>query len=152
MQTSPRILAISIATQRLELREGNCVVASWPVSTSGYGLGCEEGSLRTPLGRFRIWRKIGDGAVPGAVFKAREQTGAIGAEEDPEDLVQTRILWLDGLDGENANTRDRYIYIHGTNHESSIGTPCSHGCVRMRNEDVIALHEAVEEGDEVLIA
>ncbi len=108
--------------------------------------------MRTPLGRFRICEKIGDGAAVGAVFRGRGATGEFGGEDDPEDLVQTRILWLDGLDAENANTRERFIYIHGTNHEAAIGTACSHGCVRMRNADVIALFDAVEVGDEVRIS
>ena len=63
----------------------------------------------------------------------------------------TRILWLDGLDPENANTHERFIYIHGTNHEESIGEPASHGCIRMRNADVAALFEEVRIGTPVVI-
>jgi len=130
------------------------VRASYPVSTSGYGLGTEPGSLKTPTGRFRIARKIGGGTPLGAVFKGRRFTGQIGPRRDPhgeEDLIQTRILWLDGLDPDNANTRERYIYIHGTNHEESIGTPCSHGCVRMRNAEIAELFDLVIPGTEVEI-
>ena len=148
----PHTLRISIASQRIELRDDDdAVLAAFPVSTSAFGTGTEPGSLRTPLGRFRICEKIGEGAMPWAVFKSRVPTGEIGVEEMDGDLVLTRILWLDGLDPDNANTRDRYIYIHGTNHESAIGTPASHGCIRMRNDDVIRLFDAVETGDEVLI-
>ncbi|MBX9578138.1 MAG: L,D-transpeptidase [Chthoniobacterales bacterium] len=68
------------------------------------------------------------------------------------DHILTRILWLDGLDSENTNTHDRYIYIHGTNQENLIGTPASHGCIRLRNTDMIALFDAVEVGDRVEIA
>ena len=67
------------------------------------------------------------------------------------DHVLTRILWLSGLDPENSNTRDRFIYIHGTNQEDLIGTPASHGCIRLRNADMIALFDAVEVGDRVEI-
>jgi lipoprotein-anchoring transpeptidase ErfK/SrfK len=98
-----------------------------------------------------VSEKIGDGASAGAVFKSRVPTGELGDEANPEDLVQTRILWLHGLDAENANTHDRYIYIHGTNHEEAIGTAASHGCVRMRNEDVIELFDRVSEGAPVFI-
>jgi lipoprotein-anchoring transpeptidase ErfK/SrfK len=69
-----------------------------------------------------------------------------------DDLIMSRVLWLDGLEPENANTFDRYIYIHGTNHEESIGQPASHGCVRMRNADVAELFDLVEVGTEVVIA
>src|SRR5438309_11843858 len=120
MQSS-RTIHISVANQTLELREDDRVLHSFPVSTSAYGLGTEPGSMKTPLGRFCVGEKIGDGAPPGAVFKDRLPTGAIGSEGQPDDLVQTRILWLRGLDADNANTHERYIYIHGTNHESQIG-------------------------------
>ena len=79
-------------------------------------------------------------------------TGRFGAEGDEHDHVQTRILWLEGLDAENANTLDRYIYIHGTNAESQLGTPASHGCVRMNNDDIIDLYARVPAGTEVEIA
>jgi lipoprotein-anchoring transpeptidase ErfK/SrfK len=123
----------------------------YPVSTSRFGLGTEPESFKTPLGRFEISRKIGAGAALGAVFKGREPTGEIGNASNPDDLIQTRILWLHGLDPENANTLERYIYIHGTNHEEEIGQPASHGCVRMRNADVAELYEMVAEGTAVVI-
>ena len=116
-----------------------------------FGLGTEPDTFKTPLGRFEISQKIGDGAALGAVFSSRVPTGETGDASNPGDLVQTRILWLHGLDPENANTLDRYIYIHGTNHEEEIGTPASHGCIRMRNADVADLYERVTEGTPVLI-
>lgn len=152
MQLHAPHLRVSIAGQRLDLVANGRVLRSWPVSTSAVGVGTEPGSLRTPTGRFRIARKVGHGAPPGMVFRSRIASGEIGAPENPEDLVQTRILWLDGLDPDNAGTFSRYIYIHGTNHESDIGTPASHGCVRMRNVDVIDLFDAVDAGTEVIIA
>ena len=146
-----RTLLIRIPSQTLELREGDTVLRTFLISTAANGLGSEPGSLRTPTGRFRIAEKIGHGASLGMVFRHRLPTGEIGHEAIPEDLVQTRILWLDGLDPENANTHDRYIYIHGTNHQSRLGTPCSHGCIRMGNADVAELFEAVPEDTEVHI-
>lgn len=85
------------------------------------------------------------------IFVSRKPTGKFGSEEDEKDHVQTRILWLEGLEPENANTFDRYIYFHGTNAESRLGTPASEGCIRMRNDDIIDLYERVEVGTEVTI-
>ena len=79
----------------------------------------------------------------GTVFKERRPVKATKKLLREEDLVMTRILWLDGLDPGNANTHDRFIYIHGTNHEESIGEPASHGCIRMRNADLVELFELV---------
>jgi lipoprotein-anchoring transpeptidase ErfK/SrfK len=154
MQSSIRKIRVLVATQTLELWEGDTVQARFPVSTSRYGLGSEPGSYKTPLGQFVIAEAIGAGAPLGAVFQSRVPTGAIGALEDPgnpEDAVQTRILWLDGVEPHNANTRERYIYLHGTNHEEQIGQPVSHGCVRLRNADIAALFEAVGPGTPVEI-
>jgi L,D-transpeptidase YbiS len=151
MQRSHQVVNISVAEQTLELFRPEQLSLRYPVSTSAYGTGSAENSLKTPLGRFRIARKIGAGAPPGMVFRGRVATGEIGTEDVSEDLVQTRILWLEGLEPQNANTYDRFIYIHGTNHESKIGTACSHGCIRMRNHDVAAFFDLVEEGDEVWI-
>ncbi|SRR5581483_3364890 len=151
MQSRARTIHVSIANQTMELREGGKVLRTFPVSTSLFGIGSEPGSFKTPPGRFEIAEKIGHDAPAGMVFKSRVPTGEIGGEENPDDLVQSRILWLHGLDEENANTRERYIYIHGTNHEDDIGTAASHGCVRMRNADVIELFDAVEQGTQVFI-
>jgi lipoprotein-anchoring transpeptidase ErfK/SrfK len=127
------------------------MVHSYPVSTSRFGIGTEEGSMKTPLGNFRIAKKIGHGAAPGTIFKARVPLGPDDPLPETEDFVTSRILWLDGLDEENANTRDRFIYIHGTKHEGEIGTPASHGCIRMSNADVIELFELVDETTQVVI-
>jgi lipoprotein-anchoring transpeptidase ErfK/SrfK len=159
MQSLPRKIRVSIAAQRLELLEssGNGserIVAGYPVSTSVFGIGSEPGSHRTPVGKFTIGEMIGAGAPVGMVFVSREPTGEIASSVslyDPRDLVLTRILWLEGLEPHNANTRDRYIYIHGTNHEERIGEPSSHGCVRMRNADMVELFAQVEPGLPVTI-
>lgn len=149
-------LKISIKKQTLELFEkahnGTLLsIATYPISSSRFGLGTEPGSNKTPLGNFFIEEKIGDGESERMIFKARKPTGIIAALGGDEDQILTRILWLGGLDSENSNTHDRYIYIHGTNQEELIGTPASHGCIRMRNADVIALFDAVEVGDRVEI-
>jgi lipoprotein-anchoring transpeptidase ErfK/SrfK len=85
------------------------------------------------------------------IFRSRIATGKVAEQGGEEDLVLTRILWLEGLDPQNANTRQRYIYIHGTNQEHLIGTPASHGCIRLRNEDMIDLFGRVHEGTHVEI-
>ena len=145
-------LRVSVARQELEVADAaGRVLRRYPVSTSRFGLGTEPGSLRTPLGRFRVAEKFGGGAVPGTVFKSRLPTGENGLGADDEDLVLTRILWLAGDEEHNANTYERYIYIHGTNHEARIGEPTSHGCIRMLNADVAELFEMVPSGCPVRI-
>jgi lipoprotein-anchoring transpeptidase ErfK/SrfK len=146
-----RHLLVDVARQILEMIEGEVVTATWPVSTSRFGLGFEEGSFRTPTGRFRIAEKIGEDAPAGMIFRSRIATGKLAEQGGEEDLVLTRILWLEGLDPQNANTRQRYIYIHGTNQEHLIGTPASHGCIRLRNNDMIELFDRVHEGTHVEI-
>jgi lipoprotein-anchoring transpeptidase ErfK/SrfK len=147
----PISIHVSVTRQCLDLLEDGRVVASWPISTSKFGLGTEPGSYRTPTGKFEIGEMIGDGAPEWAVFKARERTGSIATPGGEEDGILTRILWLHGLEPHNANTRDRYIYIHGTNQEDFIGTPASHGCVRMRNADIVDLFARVQPGTPVHI-
>ena len=144
-------IQISVRDQRLTLREGRKNVASYPVSTSRFGLGSKEGSFKTPTGKFRIAEKIGGGKAEGTVFKSRRPVKPTRKMLRDEDLVMTRILWLEGLERRNANTHDRYIYIHGTNHEEEIGTAASHGCVRMTNADVAELFDRVDEGTPVEI-
>jgi L,D-transpeptidase YbiS len=144
-------IRISVREQRLTLKSGPKTLGRYPVSTSRFGLGTEEGSLKTPTGRFRIAEKIGDGMALGTVFKNRRRVKATKKLMRDADLVMTRILWLDGLDPENANTHERFIYIHGTNHEESLGEPASHGCIRMRGADLLELFELVEVGTPVTI-
>lgn len=143
---------VSVAEQTLHLLLNGQSVKSWPVSTSKFGLGTEPGSYRTPTGRFRIAEKIGDGLPERAILRSRQPTGELAKPGGDEDHVLTRILWLEGLEPANQNTRDRYIYIHGTNQEDAIGTPASHGCVRLRNADVAELFDRVPAGTPVFIA
>ncbi len=157
---------IDTRLQRLYLWEpypdGDMLIREYPVSTAKNGLGELCGSYCTPRGRHRIAEKIGASQPLHAVFKARVPTGEIWsselqANEPDRDWILTRILWLDGLEegrnkGGQQDTHDRYIYIHGTNEEHLIGTPVSHGCIRMKNADVADLFDLVEEGMEVRIS
>lgn len=151
MQTGRKTLHISVRDQRLMLESDDGSVQSYPISTSRFGLGSEEGSMKTPLGRFCIGEKIGADVAPGTVFKDRQPVEKNAEFSPNEDLVMSRILWLDGLEEHNANTRDRYIYIHGTNHEHQIGEPASHGCIRMRNSDLVELFDLVDVDTPVVI-
>jgi L,D-transpeptidase YbiS len=140
------LLRVDTVAQTVALIEDGAVRKSWPVSTSRFGLGFEPGSFKTPTGRFSVAEKIGDGTPPWSEFKGRKPTGRIAEPGGEEDGVLTRILWLEGLDAENANTKERYIYFHGTNREDLIGTPASHGCVRLRNADMLELFDRVPAG------
>ncbi len=134
----PRVL-ISVRNQRLShYNEDGELLGEYPVSTAEKGTGCREGSYTTPTGRFRIGEMIGHDAEPFTVFKGRKPVSLHDPKhETSDDLITSRIIWLDGLQEMNANTKERYIYIHGTNHESRIGTKCSLGCIRMLNSDII---------------
>jgi lipoprotein-anchoring transpeptidase ErfK/SrfK len=143
---------ISVKDQRLALLDHNTLVATYPVSTSKYGLGDWLGSCRTPLGELEVAQKIGDGVPPGTVFKDRRRTGEIVQPDAPgRDPIVTRILWLRGREFQNANAFRRDIYIHGTPEERNIGLPVSYGCVRMRSEDVIKLYDMIGSGAQVTI-
>ncbi len=144
-------VVVRVDQQRLDLWEDGRISASFPVSTSRHGLGFQAGSHQTPTGRFVIAEKIGDGEPIGTVFRGRRPVETDFVWESEEDLITSRILWLDGTDPENANTRDRFIYIHGTNREGDLSTPASHGCIRMANADVVRLFERVPTGTKVEI-
>ena len=144
-------MRVDILRQMLDLRHRGEFIKSWPVSTSRFGLGCEPGSFKTPTGRFMVAEKIGAGEPLWAEFKSRKPTGHLATAGGEHDGILTRILWLHGLDEENANTHDRYIYFHGTNREDLIGTPASHGCIRLKNADIAELFDLVTEGARVVI-
>jgi lipoprotein-anchoring transpeptidase ErfK/SrfK len=146
-----KTIHVSIGDQRLTLKQNDRLIRTYPVSTSRFGIGTDEGSLKTPTGRFRVAQKIGGEMPSGTIFVGRVPLEADEVPPRTEDLVMSRILWLDGLDEHNGNTRNRFIYIHGTRHEDKIGQAASHGCVRMRNADVIELFELVDEGTPVVI-
>ena len=153
---------IKVSEQKLYLldEEGEAR-REYPVSTSKYGVGNENGSEKTPLGLHRIRNKVGGSLPINMVLVGREPKGLLEdcvkqSTELPEDVITSRILWLEGMEpGKNqggyVDTYNRYIYIHGTSEEDKIGTPASIGCIRMRNQDVIDLYRLVDIGTEVLI-
>jgi lipoprotein-anchoring transpeptidase ErfK/SrfK len=107
--------------------------------------------MKTPTGRLCVAKKIGDEMPSGTIFQSRVALKPGDPVPPTDDLVMSRILWLAGLDEQNANTGGRFIYIHGTKHEDKIGTPASHGCIRMKNADVVELFELVDETTPVVI-
>jgi lipoprotein-anchoring transpeptidase ErfK/SrfK len=145
-------IVISTREQKLALLDQGKLMATYPISTSKFGLGDGRGSCRTPLGELEVADKVGDGALPGTVFKDRRRTGEIVAPNSPgRDPIVTRILWLRGREPQNANAFARTIYIHGTPEERNIGRPVSYGCIRMRSNDVIQLYGIVGQGAQVTI-
>jgi lipoprotein-anchoring transpeptidase ErfK/SrfK len=145
-------IVVSTRDQKLALLDRGSVMAIYPVSTSKFGLGDWRGSKFTPLGNLQIAEKIGDNAPAGTVFKSRRRTGEVVVANSPgRDPIVTRILWLRGLEGQNANAFRRDIYIHGTPEEWKIGSPASYGCVRMRSSDIIQLYNIVGTGAVVTI-
>ncbi|MES2568873.1 MAG: L,D-transpeptidase [Verrucomicrobiota bacterium] len=143
------LIRVSVADQQMIVLRRGQPIASYPVSTSKFGLGDQRGSGTTPLGQLEVAKKIGRRAPIGMKFKSRKPTGEIVPVNAPgRDPIVTRILWLKGLEPQNAHA---YIYIHGTPEESKIGTPASYGCVRMRSRDVINLFNLVGVGARVQI-
>jgi L,D-transpeptidase catalytic domain len=138
---------ISVRDQKLMLLQNGAKIATYPVSTSRYGLGDRWGSLATPLGLLQVAQKIGDHAPVGAVFHNRRWTGEILPPNAPgRDPVLTRIIWLRGLEPENSHAFSRCIYIHGTPQEKTIGRPASYGCIRMKSGDVATLYNQLPLG------
>lgn len=155
-------LRISIADQRMTLHDATGVcIRCYAISTALLGAGEQAGSYQTPRGRHLVRARIGVGQAQGTVFKARRPTGEVWAPElhaqYPErDWILSRILWLSGTEpGCNrlgsVDSMRRYIYIHGTPDCEPMGVPASHGCIRMRNRDVIELFDLVPAGTPVLI-
>ena len=140
-------LIISVRDQKLMLLQNGGKVATYPVSTSKFGLGDFLGRMTTPLGYLTVAQKIGDNAPVGAVFHNRRFTGEILTPNAPgRDPVITRIIWLRGLEAQNALAFHRCIYIHGTPEEKTIGRPASYGCIRMKSGDIAALYNHVPLG------
>ena len=152
------MIRISISEQMLYHRNPNGVWHIYPVSTASKGVGNLEGSFQTPIGKHHISQKIGADQPIMTAFQARQPVGIYheGVDDPKKDWILSRILWLSGMQtGINrrgrVDTHARYIYIHGTHEEDRIGTPASHGCIRMRNDDVIHLFEHCRLGESVII-
>ena len=145
-------VVVSVRDQKLMLVQNGTKVATYPVSTSKFGLGDRLGSMATPLGYMQVVRKIGDNFPSGAVFRNRRFTGEILKPNAPgRDPIVTRIIWLRGLEMSNARAFGRCIYIHGTPEERNIGRPASYGCIRMKSKDVAALYNRLPLGAVVQI-
>ncbi|MGH7995962.1 MAG: L,D-transpeptidase family protein [Opitutaceae bacterium] len=159
IKPADRLLVVGIASSTLQFYRGNILQKSYLVSTSKRPPSNVKGSLGTPRGLHEISERIGAGQPPGMVFQSRVPTGRHFSEipgEQESNLVTSRILWLRGLEpevnrGGEVDTHERYIYIHGSNHDDRIGEPISAGCVLMRNADVVELFEEVRAGDQVWI-
>lgn len=146
-------ILVSVKRQMLYVFQSNKLYAKYPVSTSKYGIGGKRGSKKTPLGFHRVASKVGKNAEKGTVFRGLGKTERIAEilterKLCNEDLVLTRVLWLSGLKngynkGAGVDSKSRYIYIHGTPEEGYIGEVASHGCIRMKNDDVIDLFNYV---------
>jgi len=143
------IIIIDIKKQNLELYKSFTLIKSFKISSSQYGEGFENGSQKTPLGAHYIKDIIGKNEEPLTIFIGRKPSNKkakiiSGDLRSTEDIICSRIFWLDGLEeginkGNNVDTYNRYIYIHGTNEESLLGKKASHGCIRMSNNDIITL-------------
>lgn len=155
------LIKISIDEQRLQLLQGDSIVMDVAVATAANGPGEVQHSECTPRGWHKVRARIGAGCAPNTVFVGRRPTGeiyspALKAAEPDRDWMLTRILWLSGLEpGRNrlgkVDSMRRYIYIHGCPEEDPMGIPSSHGCVKMRNDEVIELFDRVPVGTRVLI-
>jgi len=146
LDTSSQVI-ISVRDQKLMLVQNGGKVVTYPVSTSMFGLGDSWGRMTTPLGYFAVEEKIGGDAPVGAVFHNRRLTGEVLQPNAPgRDPVITRIIWLRGLEAQNAHAYHRCIYIHGTPQEKTIGQPASYGCIRMKSSDITALYDRVPPG------
>lgn len=140
-------ILINLSEQKLYIDD-----LGYPISSAKNGVGEIKGSEKTPRGEHIIHKKIGQDMPIFTVFRGRKPTGEIWSESlsaqfPDRDWILSRILWLTGA----QTSLDRYIYIHGTNDEANIGTPNSHGCIRMRNQDVIDLFDRVEVGESIII-
>lgn len=155
------LLFVSIEKQKMYHIKNDNIIKEYIISSSAYGTGSESGSNKTPLGLHKIKSKYGDktpinGRMIGRVFYGNIATIYSDTTKSKTDDVTSRILWLEGLEkgknkGEGIDSYKRYIYIHGTSEEGRLGTPASHGCIRMKNKEVIDLYKLIEVGTLVLI-
>lgn len=153
VEASDVTLTICTTTQKLWLSDGSRS-KEYSVSTSRFGEGVEEGSNRTPLGSFQVCEKFGETEAINTIYRGRKPIATYLQQyyaPDQGDYILTRILRLSGLDKGNDNTYSRYIYLHGTNHETLIGTPASIGCIRMFNKDIVDLYRNCPLGSKVII-
>jgi lipoprotein-anchoring transpeptidase ErfK/SrfK len=153
-QSMSSSLVVKTGFQQAELWKNGSLIKSYVVSTARNGLGCVPESLCTPYGKLKIARKIGDGLPRGAVLRNRVPTGEIWTVDpdnpifaDDQDMVLSRILWLEGCEPHNMTTFARMIYMQGTNREGLLGTPDSGGSIRFANDDIIELYDLLQVGN-----
>ncbi len=160
-QPAREFLLVSVGEQKLYHIKDQDVIKTYIVSTSEYGTGSENGSKQTPFGLHKVKEKHGDnvpscGKLIGRVFNGEIATVYRDQRRSGEDDILSRLLWLEGLEegsnqGAGVDSYERYIYIHGTSEEGRLGTPSSHGCIRMSNKDVVELYPQIQIGTLVLI-
>ncbi len=151
------VLVVHVSSQTLALFENGKFVEKYCCSTSRFGLGQIEGSNHTPLGLHRVAEKIGAGEPAGTVFQSRQIVGHTSQPDYADAKITTRILWLEGLEpgfnrGGNVDSHHRYIYIHGTADQKTIGRPASCGCVHLADADLIPLFDVLPGGTLVWIS
>ena len=145
-------MIVSVRDQKMLLLRDGKPIKSYKISTSKFGVGDVPSSNRTPLGRMKVAKKIGDGYKAGSVFKSRRATGEVLKPNAPgRDPIVSRILWLTGTESHNRNAFRRYIYIHGTPEHRRLGTPASYGCIRMGTKEVVDLYDRVGTGADVYV-
>lgn len=155
------LLFVSIENQKMYHIKKDVIVKKYIISSSEYGTGSKEGSNKTPLGLHKVKEKYGaktpkNGRMIGRVFNGKIATIHKDKKKSKTDDITSRIFWLEGLEkgknkGEGIDSYKRYIYIHGTSEEGRLGTPASHGCIRMKNNEVIDLYKTIAIGTLVLI-
>ena len=155
------VIYVSIKNQKLYYIEQDSIIKEYIISSSAFGIGSASGSNKTPIGLHGIKEKYGEktpinGKMTGRVFHGHIATIYTDQTKSKTDDVTSRVLWLEGLEkgknrGEGIDSFKRYIYIHGTSEEGRLGKPVSHGCIRMKNKEVIDLYKLVEVGTLVLI-
>jgi len=157
--TEMSLIYISVDRQKLYVLYNNEIIKEFDVSTSKYGTGTKRNSNKTPLGLHLIASKVGDGQPINTIYKSRINTKRLAIPNQArfvnDDLITTRIMWLEGGEEKNSlganSSFKRYIYIHGTPDEMGLGYTASHGCVRMRNTDILGLYEYVDLGTPVIL-
>ena len=160
VELSQHLLFVSIAEEKLYLFDGTSLTKVYEVSTSRNPPSCVANSNGTPTGLHKIDGKIGANVPLFTVFRGRVPCGLVSEQtpqEQEKNLITTRIMRLRGLEegknsGGDVDTYNRYVYIHGTNQEDKIGTPNSHGCVLLRNNEIVELFDIVNDGTIVLIS
>ena len=160
-QVFEEILFVSIKEQKLYHIKEDKIIKEYVISSSAYGIGSEAGSNKTPLGLHKVNQKYGEktpinGRMVGRVFYGEIATIYTNNSKSKTDDITSRIFWLEGLEkgknkGKEIDSYKRYIYIHGTSEEGRLGKPASHGCIRMKNKEVIDLYSLIEVGTLVLI-